>query len=546
MDSNRRDFLRQSAAAGIGWRVALSTECAAAAEPFVCRVVDAETGRPVPARIRLVNQRGDEVVPLGHGRDLADGAQQGDVRFQSRRYCYVDGEFKVDPASLPLEYQVLKGYEYGIAAGDLTAAAVKGGAFTLPLSRWSAVAKQGWYGGDIHIHHISPRTCRLEMEAEDLDVANILTSDFTADQDQFEGKLNPHSGARSLIYVSQEFRHDQLGHMCVLNLKELLQPVKPQRREAYPLHIDACDRAHSQGGYVSWAHFPSMPCIESPLDVALEKLDGLEILCVLEPRELPVFVNKMVPEMSADSGLHQWYRYLNCGFRLTATAGTDKMTTFVTVGANRVYARLDGDFTYQNWIAALRQGRTFVTNNPMLTFTVNGQEAGSTLQVSAGKDKVLRIHARAESQLPYDRLEIVSNGQVIGETAPTGVRHKAEIHLEHPLGGSCWIAARATENLRRYPGVDFHKIHRAEGTLLSNLYGTRRPENVFAHTSPVYVIADGKPIRSWEDAQFYVRYMESAIRWLNKEARFASAADRKASIEAFERGKAVYEERARR
>jgi len=69
---------------------------------------------------------------------------------------------------------------------------------------------------------------------------------------------------------------------------------------------------------------------------------------------------------------------------------------------------------------------------------------------------------------------------------------------------------------------------------------------VFAHTSPVYVIADGKPIRSWEDAQFYVRYMESAIRWLNKEARFASAADRKASIEAFERGKAVYEERARR
>jgi hypothetical protein len=56
----------------------------------------------------------------------------------------------------------------------------------------------------------------------------------------------------------------------------------------------------AQGGYVTWAHFPSMPSLESPLDVALEKLDGLEILCVLEPRELPVFVKKLVPEMSAN------------------------------------------------------------------------------------------------------------------------------------------------------------------------------------------------------------------------------------------------------
>src|SRR5262245_54369542 len=119
MDPYRRDFLRQALTAGAALR--LPRPARAAAEPIVCRIVDSETGRPVPARIRLVNQRGDEVVPLGHGPELADGAQQGDVRFQSRRYSYVDGEFRVDPASLPLEFQVLKGYEYGIAAGDLTA-----------------------------------------------------------------------------------------------------------------------------------------------------------------------------------------------------------------------------------------------------------------------------------------------------------------------------------------------------------------------------------------------------------------------------------------
>ena len=274
-------------------------------------------------------------------------------------------------------------------------------------------------------------------------------------------------------------------------------------------------------------------------------MDGLEILCVLEPRELPVFVKKLVPEMSANSGLRMWYRYLNCGYPLTATAGTDKMTTFVTVGANRVYAHVEGEFTYQSWIDGLKRGRTFVSNNPMLTFTVNGQQAGSALALRSGKDRVLQIHARAESQLPYDRLEIVRNGDVIASATPSGKLHQSEIHLEYPLRGSGWIAARALEDLHRYPAVEFDRVHSAEGTLLSSLYGTRRPEKVFAHTSPVYAILDGKPIRSWDDAQYYIRYLEHAMDWLKQEARFASAEDRKSSIEAFQQGKALYEKRAR-
>jgi hypothetical protein len=72
----------------------------------------------------------------------------------------------------------------------------------------------------------------------------------------------------------------------------------------------------------------------------------------------------VVPELEANDGLRLWYRYLNCGFPLTATAGTDKMTTFVTVGANRLFAHVQGEFTYENWIGAMKQGRTFVTNSP--------------------------------------------------------------------------------------------------------------------------------------------------------------------------------------
>lgn len=528
----RRELLLGMAAA--------STNGAAQERPVECRIVDRETGRPTQARIRLIGRDGSDAAPDGHPGQLSEAGQEGDVRFQSRRFSYVDGRFRIDPRLLPLKFQVIKGYEYVIAEGEITAA--NSGEVIIPLSRWSSIPRQGWYSGDIHIHNISPRTCRLEMDAEDLHVANILTSDFTHDQEQFTGKVNANSGGDRLIYVSQEFRQHELGHLCLLSLKELVQPVMPARTEHYPLHLEACDRTRAQNGYVSWAHFPSWPGVEGPLDVVSEKLDGLEILSVLEPRDFPIFMRQVVPEMEANDGLRLWYRFLNCGFPLTATAGTDKMTNYVTVGANRVFVKTDGPLTYEAWIAAMKRGRTFITNSPILSFTVNGKEAGERMEAGGRGARVLRIEAKAESQLPYDRLEIVVNGEVIGDATPSGTRHSAAIRLEHAVTKSCWIAARAVEDLASYRArkFPFSTIHVAEGTLLGNYYGTRRPETVFAHSSPVYVTVDGKAIRNWDDAGYYVRYMDNAIEWLERQGKFLRPGDKRATLDAFREGRAKW------
>ena len=534
---NRRQFLFDNSA-GL-WLTATD------GREIKIRILDDGTSRPTAARVRLLDAQGAEVIPIGHPTSLAENAVEGDVSFNAKRFCYVDGAFSVPASALPLRYQVVKGYEYAAAEGTLSRESVRDAGAQIRLRRWSSLKSRGWRGGDVHIHHISPKTCRLEMEAEDLDVANILTSDFTEDQAEFEGRLNANSTRDRLVYVAQEFRHDHLGHMCVLNLKKLIAPVKPMRKEHFPLHISACDEAHAQGGYVAWAHFPSWPGLESPLDVALEKLDGLEILSVLDPREFPVFVRQVVPEIAANDGLRLWYRFLNCGFRLTATAGTDKMTTFVTVGANRVYAKVDGEFSYANWIRALKTGQTFVTNSPVLEFSVNGREAGSTIAI-AGTGRKVQVAASAESQLPYDRLEIVANGVVIHDATPSGSRYKSRVDLEFPVERSCWIAARVVEDMAAYRArkVNFPGVHQALGTRHGDYFGTRRPETVFAHTTPAYIIHDGHPIRSAEDAEYYIRYLDTAAAWLDKEGKFARPSDKKTTLEAFDGARKIYQRRA--
>jgi hypothetical protein len=193
----------------------------------------------------------------------------------------------------PLKYQVIKGVRDAIAEGTIDSSSIRDGVVTVSLSRWSSLSQKGWYSGDIHIHHIAPKTCHLEMDAEDLNVANILTSDFTLDQEQFEGRVNSNSSGNHLIYVNQEFRNDELGHLCLLNLKKLVEPVKKMQHHHHPLHLHVYDEVHGQGGYVSWlisqAGLPWSVHWMSPWRSWMG-----EILCALEPRDMPIFMKRVV------------------------------------------------------------------------------------------------------------------------------------------------------------------------------------------------------------------------------------------------------------
>jgi hypothetical protein len=270
----------------------------------------------------------------------------------------------------------------------------------------------------------------------------------------------------------------------------------------------------------------------------MQKIDAVELLCAIDPFYEPVFVPDVVPDLKMNSGLRLWYRLLNCGLRIPATAGTDKMNNRVSVGANRVYAMIDGKFNYQSWIEALNRGRSFVTNSPFIFCRVNDKIAGDELNITGRK--TLNIEAEMWTQLPVDRLEIIVNGNVVAEKiVKPGERH-ASLKFSYTPQKSVWIAARVHQFSQEFAfnGVSFlqRRDAGAGSTLLNRYYGTSRPETTFAHTNPVYVKVNSQPLRSAADAEYFQQYLKNGIAWLDEYGKFPDPKSKKEVLDAFRKG----------
>jgi len=518
-------------------------------EPFFClsnygqqkkisvQILD-EHGKPTAAKIRVTENDSVYHAPNGHLMDFKISEGGGDAMLDNnRRFAYVEGTFSINLHVTNLRFEVVKGYAYRFF-DSIIHVSPETDTVKIQLQKWFAFDKGKWYSGDVHLHYIDHITTLLEMKGEDLNVCNILISDFTDDEYKFRGAPEPISDSAHIIYVNQEYREDQLGHVNLLNLKKLIEPVKPMREYQYPLNIKACNETHEQGGHVSWAHFAAWPGLEGPLAIVMKKVDAVELLCTIDPFNEPIFVSEVVPDLRMNSGLKLWYRLLNCGLKIPATAGTDKMNNRVTVGANRVYAQIKGDFNYQTWIDALNRGNTFITNSPFLFCYVN--EKGPGEQISISQKQAVTIVAEVWSQLPVDRLEIIANGEVIAEKIIEKGQHYAKLEVKYKPGKSVWIAARAhqfnQEDTRS--GVSFSQRRDAGGgpALLNKYYGTMRPQTAFAHTSPIYLTVDSKRLHSKEDAEYFIKYLGNVISWCQRHGRFPSEQAKQEVLAAFKQG----------
>ncbi len=457
-------------------------------------------GEVAPARVRFVAADGRYLPPLGHREEINPGlfedAGAGLVLGRDT-YAYVPGEFRIDLPPSAVEVEVVKGFDYRPVRRSIVVDPTAPD-LTIDLERAIDLRPGGWRSSDSHVHFIAPSTALLQAAAEDLTWVHVLATqlgdEFTSVPDLTWGAQRDPTGRHSVL-MGTENRQNMLGHLALLGARRPVMPLAsggaPEGRigaATNELLADWADRCRVEGGLVVGAHFP-LPFSEIAADIVAGRIDAIEF---------QVFA----PGLDNPSIL-EWYRFLNCDYRLPVLGGTDKMSAEVPVGAVRTYARLDPDEepTFDAWAAAVRAGRTFASSGPVIELAVDGREPGSVVRLPVGGGR-LSVEVRARAAQPVIRaVEIVVNGRVVARSpaeADAGV-FVDEVRLEHELvveAGS-WIAARSLSD---------DEIHSGFNTSMA------------AHTSPVYIEVVDRPLFVADDAQAILAVIDGTVRWLERMA----------------------------
>lgn len=431
------------------------------------------------------------------------------------------------------------------------------------LERWIHMKELGWYSGDHHIHAsgcshyespaegVLPEHMWRQIQGEDLNMGSNLTwgPSWYHQKQYFTGEAHPLSDEANLLRYDVEvsgFPSSHAGHLVLLNLEEDDYPNTTTIEEWPTWTLPILQWAKGQGGLVGYAHSgwglaPMNPTNELP-NFEIPKMDGIGA------NEYIVTVTQDAVDFysAGDTPIHwelnSWYHTLNCGFRVRLSGETDfPCISDERVGATRTYAKLDGDLSFSNYMNALKQGRTYISDgfSHLIDFKVNDLELGennSELSVTAGT--TLRISGKAAgflsasqssveatlaakplNEYPYWHIErgrvgqsrkvaveLIVNGESVADQEVTADGNWADIQFDYPIERSSWVA------LRIYPS---------------------------AHTNPIFVEVDDRPIAVKASAEWCLAAVDQC--WKEKKERI-SREEQAAAQEAYESAKGVYRE----
>lgn len=483
------------------------------------RINDASTGQPTPVRLRITDTAGTYYAPYGRLTEFATGVNQdvgGNVMIGAKKWCYIDGtcEILLPPGQLHIE--ITKGFEYKPIDEEITLLAGKM-SLRFTIERWCDMRKEGWYSGDTRVHFMSPDAALLEGQAEDVAVVNLLAVDTAIEeqlcrpvrlapevwatirelmQKAIDGKisdvqrnaLNLSLDAAATIdranealvrntqnrnisniisfsgqsYVRQSpscgvavntlNRNIYMGSLGLLHCHRVVHPLasgNPSDSE-WTLR-DWCGQCHRKNGLVIWTNSLGLvdpsPYGEALADLILGEIDAFEM---------------QHPSVFPHTDLEQYYALCNAEFVTPLVAGSAKQDNQSVLGVMRTYAYLHGQpLTYTGWIEAVRAGRTFVSNGPLLEFTIDGKVPMSEVMVSTNAP--VQVRASARSWSAFEKLELLWNGEVFAEAS---VDSCAPFHavLNHALtverDGYLMVRCRGEESLAHSSAV---AIRRPEG-----------------------------------------------------------------------------------
>ena len=504
------------------------------------RVLDA-SGKPVAARVAVLGEDRRAYAPDDAWLHADDGFDRSKSPFETH-YFHTNGTSQLTVPAGSISVTLWRGLENRIEKRTVPVGADRSTPLTIQLrplalpADWSAK----WLSGDVHLHmnygglyRATPATLVKQAAAEDLDVAfNLIVNKEQRIPDIGHFSTAPDEASTPAVLLShgEEFHTSYWGHLGLLGLRDhYLLPVyagyaNTAVASLFPTNGAIADLAHAQGALVGYVHpFDVLPDPAKdpvltntlPVDVALGKVDYYEVVG---------FSDHL-------SSATVWHRLLNCGFRLSAAAGSDAMTNFASlrgpVGINRVYVLTDASpasdaARMATWLAGLRAGRTMATNGPLLGLTVEDRQPGEEIALGE-KGSSLRFKGFMRSSVPVDHLEIVMNGKVVRTIRTPGDRLSADFEGTVPATGTGWLLVRAWNDGAVPEIFDIYP---------------------YATTSPVF-FHSGQPSapRCAADADYFIAWIDKVRAAAASHPGYNTAAERDATLAQIDAARAVMMQR---
>ena len=525
-----------------------------------------DNGKPTMASflisdgIERISGKLESIYPLP-SRRVAAYDEYPDFFFQPQVYR-ADGEHvNLAPGKYKIRYT--RGPEYIPQTKEVVIPEnVKTYDLSFQLKRWINMRKLGWQSADHHIHGagcshydspeegVKPEDMWRQIQGEDLNVAALLAwgPSWYHQKQFFTGKDFPLSGngdiMRSDVEVSG-FPSSHAGHVVLLRIKEDDYPNTTEIEQWPTWTLPVLSWAQSQNGVVGYAHSgwglqPVQPTTQLP-NYILPKMDGIganEYVATVAQNAVDFYSAGDTP---APWELNMYYHSLNCGFKTRLSGETDfPCITDARVGQARSYFKTDGEISYDNYVQAIKDGRSYISDGKshLMDFAVNGLEAGtkgSTLQLNNAQN--VKITAKAAAYLPVEqstsgaeiskkpideqpywdierarigssrkiRVELIVNGEPVESTEIEADGDIKNISFSYPLKKSSWVATRV------YPS---------------------------SHSNPVFVEIGGKPIQEAKSAEWCLAALNQC--WKMKEPNI-KAEEKQAAAEAYEKSRKVYQ-----
>ncbi|MFT5501588.1 MAG: TolB protein, partial [Woeseiaceae bacterium] len=385
------------------------------------RILD-DGGNTIPARVMLKASDGRSFTQENGFHRMVPATRT--------HYQHTDGVFEIEVPAGSTSVEAMRGFEYLPAMVSVDVSEGETIDVELQLRRIDDPRARGWYSGDMHVHDlhegrfgISHDDFFQQLYADDLGVANALIhmdgSKIMGRWDDLTGAPSELSNESTILRYSQEFR-GAFGHIGLVGVNQFIMPLvggAPNTAFASDiLGVRHIDSAHSQGAIAGFVH-PYNRIVETPSDAATA---AIPVIAALGKGDFYDVVS--IASQETDSA-RIYNKILNSGIRIAATGGTDNFSDVwfdPSGGAARTYAHIpmDGNFSFDDWLSAVRDGRTFASSGPLLFLNVNGKQPGDEIRVKSADPTSLNVKIDVKSIAPLDRVEVLVNGDVVKEWTP--------------------------------------------------------------------------------------------------------------------------------